>query len=296
MNTSSKDSSGIPEIIAYFKKAPQQMEGIFPCHISVAGMRLAHSLISTEISPIKLEPLEYDETSDFVVSVRAYVDVAQIERLRESLLKEKFDTVASANGWEKKIKNILSEGKIMLDKGSIFAPIPLSQIKNNGLSDVSFLYQLKERVKNMYWLFSLKPATLGIPEGKKVKEIQFFWIDETTCSSMKMVPQIVGFQKYSERDFLRKIDLRMPYHTVFFIHTGSRTRIYIGEKQFDKNGYTVKSIKKYIVRNLPTNYTIEKLIFLIHRSMMIPDELTATGNNLDEVYENIYKWIEKRSK
>lgn len=119
-----------------------------------------------------------------------------------------------------------------------------------------------DQIKNIIWANKLAPATINIPKGPKVEEIQVFVIN------LKM-------QAFNE-GILKVLDSQIPYFIVYALCLDNKCKLYVGYKEGLKSDHF--SVKEY---------------FSSAWLNMEDITLEIKGLNLDEVYENFIKQIGK---
>ena len=120
---------------------------------------------------------------------------------------------------------------------------------------------LEDDVHAIYWTASLKEASLHLPPGKEVMEIEVFTI------ALRQ-PRI-------EESLLTAIDRTIPYHILYFLTYEGKTQAWISYKETAQANEAFRVEKYY-----HTDWLEEDHLQLVLR-----------GTSLDEVYENLVRAI-----
>lgn len=114
-----------------------------------------------------------------------------------------------------------------------------------------------EQIKLVYWRNKLAAATLNIPAGQTVSEIEVIEIKLTQ-------PQI-------DEAVLRQIDKEIPYHILFVLSCGEKVQAWTGCKEVSESSKAAFKVNRFY-----------------HTEWMPENELTIKidGLNLDAVWEN----------
>ena len=120
---------------------------------------------------------------------------------------------------------------------------------------------LEDDVHAIYWTASLKDASLHLPPGKEVMEIEVF--------------TIALWQPRIEESLLTAIDRTIPYHILYLLTYEGKTQAWISYKETAQANEAFRVEKYY------------------HTDWLEEDHLPLAlrGMSLDEVYENLVRAI-----
>lgn len=116
------------------------------------------------------------------------------------------------------------------------------------------------RIQAVYWRNKLAPATIRLPAGKYVSEIEVFEIQLNA--------------PHPDKDILKQIDRVIPYHILFVLTFNGRVQAWIGYKEAAASG-AFKTGRYYHTRWMPESE--------LH--------LGIDGLDMDAVYENLVRQI-----